>query len=146
MPGNRVFSHKKHEKIQENIRLAKKYEIKFIPDESDYQFQNKIFNSELYQEELRDQEKKAKIQENARLAIHFNVKYDPIKDKDLQINKRIKKKMLTLKYEAGELAAKLVAYITIAVITGYSTLFSSIANGHSFLSKPRLPNRAGKSL
>jgi hypothetical protein len=62
------------------------------------------------------------------------------------MNKRIKKKILTLKYDAGELAIKLVAYITMAVITGYSTLFSSLENGHSFLSNPRLPNRAGRSL
>jgi hypothetical protein len=53
------------------------------------------------------------------------------------MNKRIKKKMLTLKYEAGELATKLVAYITMAVITGYSTLLSSLEYGHAFESNPR---------
>jgi hypothetical protein len=46
--------------------------------------------------------------------------------------------MFTLKYEAGEFATKLVPYITIAVITGYSTLLSLLAYGHSFLSNPRL--------
>ncbi|CAB4535936.1 unannotated protein [freshwater metagenome] len=54
--------------------------------------------------------------------------------------------MLTLKYEAGELATKLVTYITIAVTTGYSTLLSSLVNGQSFLSNPRVPNSAGISL
>jgi hypothetical protein len=62
------------------------------------------------------------------------------------INKRIRKKIFTLKYETGELAAKEVAYITIAVKTGYSTLLSSLANGHSFVLNPRASNSAGKSL
>jgi hypothetical protein len=61
-------------------------------------------------------------------------------------NNKTKKKMFTLKYEAGDFAAKLVAYITIAVMTGYSTLLSSLANGQVFVSKPRLTYRADKSL
>ncbi len=54
--------------------------------------------------------------------------------------------MLILKYEAGEFAPNEVAYITIAVITGYSTLFSSLAKGHWFVLKPRASKRAGRSL
>jgi hypothetical protein len=46
----------------------------------------------------------------------------------------------------GELAVKLNTYITIAVITGYSTLLSSLAKGHEFLSNPRVPYSAGISL
>jgi hypothetical protein len=42
------------------------------------------------------------------------------------INNRTKKKIFTLKYEAGDFARKLVVYITIAVMTGYSTLLSSL--------------------
>jgi len=62
------------------------------------------------------------------------------------INNKMRKKMLTLKYEAGDLAAKLVAYITMAVTTGYSTLLSSLEYGHELVSNPLLPYRAGKSL
>ena len=62
------------------------------------------------------------------------------------INNKMRKKILTLKYEAGDLAAKLVAYITMAVTTGYSTLLSSLEYGHAFESKPRDEYRAGKSL
>ena len=62
------------------------------------------------------------------------------------INRRIRKKILILKYETGELAAKDVAYITMAVTTGYSTLLSSLAKGHAFELKPRASNNAGKSL
>jgi hypothetical protein len=61
-------------------------------------------------------------------------------------NNKIKKKILILKYVAGELAPKLVTYITIAVTTGYSTLFSSLVYGHAFLSKPRFSYKAGRSL
>jgi hypothetical protein len=42
-----------------------------------------------------------------------------------------------LKYETGELATKLVAYMTIAVMTGYSTLLSSLAYGQVCVSNPR---------
>jgi hypothetical protein len=45
--------------------------------------------------------------------------------------------MFIFKYETGELARKLVAYITMAVMTGYSTLLSSLEYGHAFESKPR---------
>jgi hypothetical protein len=54
--------------------------------------------------------------------------------------------MFILKYETGELAAKEVRYITIAVITGYSTLLSSLAKGHWFVLNPRASNSAGRSL
>ena len=60
--------------------------------------------------------------------------------------RRTRKKILMLKYVAGELAPKLVTYITIAVTTGYSTLFSLLVNGHWFLSNPRLAYSAGRSL
>jgi hypothetical protein len=53
------------------------------------------------------------------------------------INNKTRKKMFMLKYETGELARKLVAYITMAVITGYSTLLSSLEYGHAFESNPR---------
>ena len=53
-------------------------------------------------------------------------------------NNKTKKKMFTLKYEAGDFATKLVPYITIAVMTGYSTLLSSLAYGQVLVSKPRL--------
>jgi hypothetical protein len=62
------------------------------------------------------------------------------------MNNRIRKKMFTLKYEAGDLAAKLVAYITIAVMTGYSTLLSSLEYGHVLVSNPLVPYKAGRSL
>ena len=61
-------------------------------------------------------------------------------------NNKIRKKILMLKYVAGELAPKLVTYITMAVTTGYSTLFSLLVYGHAFLSNPRLAYRAGRSL
>jgi hypothetical protein len=53
------------------------------------------------------------------------------------INNKTRKKMFMLKYETGELARKLVAYITMAVMTGYSTLLSPLEYGHAFESKPR---------
>jgi hypothetical protein len=61
-------------------------------------------------------------------------------------NRRIRKKMFTLKKEAGELARKLDAYITIAVTTGYSTLLSLLVYGHVLVSSPRVEYKAGKSL
>ena len=53
------------------------------------------------------------------------------------INSNTRKKMFMLKYETGELARKLVAYITMAVTTGYSTLLSLLEYGHAFESNPR---------
>ena len=53
------------------------------------------------------------------------------------INNNTRKKMFMLKYETGELARKLVAYITMAVTTGYSTLLSLLEYGHAFESNPR---------
>jgi hypothetical protein len=46
------------------------------------------------------------------------------------INRRTRKKILILKYVAGEFAANEVAYITTPVKTGYSTLLSALAYGH----------------